>query len=289
MIKTIFIPTAGSGTDDAVFTTALVAGRALRAHLNFYHVRQSIWEAAVRERHFEFREGPSINAAVGQVRDDEALLAGRARQHAQQFCSTHAIPLSATLSAGAGVTAEITEESGEAAALLIAKARHHDLVVLGRRARDDRMPANLIELLLMGTGRPILIAADHARPYVGRSVVVGWKETREAARSVGAAMPLLQAADRVILALVDEDAVAKSSCIDDLAAQLAWHGVRAEPRPIVAASSRAEAALLEVAAEVGAGLLVVGGYGHGPLREAALGGVTAALIARADLPVFMVH
>src|ERR1700690_671131 len=140
MIKTILIPTAGSDTDDAVFATALEAGRALRAHLCFYHVRQSVWEAAVRERHFEFREGPAINAAVGQVRDDEALHASRARAYAEQFCSKHAIPLVKTSSTGQGVTAEIAEEMGEPCARLIPKARHHVLRLLGRRARDDRLP-----------------------------------------------------------------------------------------------------------------------------------------------------
>ncbi|MFI4891505.1 MAG: universal stress protein [Steroidobacterales bacterium] len=289
MIKTIFIPTAGSNADDAVFATALEVGQALRAHLNFYHVRQLVWEAAVRERHFEFREGPSINAAVGQVRDDEALHARKAREHAQQFCNAHAIPLLTTPSAAAGVTAEISEETGEPAARLIPKARHHDLVVVGRRARDDRMPANLIELLLVGSGRPILIAPGQARSFIGRSVVVGWKETPEAARAVAAAMPLLQAADRVVLVRVEEDAAAKSPCIDDLAAQLAWHGVGADVRYIPMGRCRAEAALADVAAEVGAGLLVVGGYGHKPLREAAFGGVTSALVAHADLPVFMMH
>lgn len=289
MIRTILIPTAGSDTDDAVFATALEAGRTLRAHLCFHHLRQSVWEAAVRERHFEFREGPAINAAVGQVRDDEALHASMARAHAEKFCNKHTIPLVKTPSMGQGVTAEIAEEMGEPCARLIPKARHHDLIVLGRRTRDDRMPENLIELLLMGSGRPILIAPRHARPFVGRSVVVGWKETPEAARSLAAAMPLLSAAERVILVMVAEGAAAQSPCIEDLAAQLAWHGVRAEPRCIRAGSGRAEAAILDVAAEVGAGLLVVGGYSHGPLREAVLGGVTSALIADAELPVFMMH
>jgi nucleotide-binding universal stress UspA family protein len=124
---------------------------------------------------------------------------------------------------------------------------------------------------------------------MGRSVVVGWKETPEAARAVAAAMPLLQAAERVILVFAGEDTAPDSSGIDDLAAQLAWHGVRAERRCIGAGPRRSEAVLHDVAAEVDAGLLVVGGYGHGPLREAAFGGVTSALIAHADLPVLMMH
>jgi nucleotide-binding universal stress UspA family protein len=47
--------------------------------------------------------------------------------------------------------------------------------------------------------------------------------------------------------------------------------------------------LLEAAAAGGADLLVVGGYGHGRIRESLIGGVTRHVIANAQLPVFMVH
>jgi nucleotide-binding universal stress UspA family protein len=47
--------------------------------------------------------------------------------------------------------------------------------------------------------------------------------------------------------------------------------------------------LLGAAADVAADLLVIGGYGHGPLREAVFGGITAALIRHAECPVLMIH
>jgi nucleotide-binding universal stress UspA family protein len=47
--------------------------------------------------------------------------------------------------------------------------------------------------------------------------------------------------------------------------------------------------LLQIATQEQADLLVVGGFGHGPLRERMFGGVTESLIAAAALPVFMVH
>jgi nucleotide-binding universal stress UspA family protein len=47
--------------------------------------------------------------------------------------------------------------------------------------------------------------------------------------------------------------------------------------------------IAKTADELRADLLVVGGYGRKPLREAMCGGVTRALIEEADLPVFMMH
>jgi nucleotide-binding universal stress UspA family protein len=46
---------------------------------------------------------------------------------------------------------------------------------------------------------------------------------------------------------------------------------------------------LATAAEVGAGLLVMGGYSHSRVRELILGGVTAHVLRDAALPVLMVH
>jgi nucleotide-binding universal stress UspA family protein len=49
------------------------------------------------------------------------------------------------------------------------------------------------------------------------------------------------------------------------------------------------ATALAVAKPLAAHLVVVGGYGHRPLREAVFGVVTRALIERAVLPVLMMH
>jgi nucleotide-binding universal stress UspA family protein len=47
--------------------------------------------------------------------------------------------------------------------------------------------------------------------------------------------------------------------------------------------------LQQAAAQAGADLLVVGGFGHRPVRENLFGGVTHSLIDAATLPVFMLH
>jgi nucleotide-binding universal stress UspA family protein len=47
--------------------------------------------------------------------------------------------------------------------------------------------------------------------------------------------------------------------------------------------------LLAAAAELGAGLLVMGGYSHSRVRELIFGGVTAHVLRGAALPVLMAH
>ncbi|HWT97658.1 MAG TPA: universal stress protein, partial [Terriglobales bacterium] len=47
--------------------------------------------------------------------------------------------------------------------------------------------------------------------------------------------------------------------------------------------------LLQAAAEQQAGLMVMGAYSHGRLRQMVLGGVTRDMIHHAGLPVLLAH
>jgi len=48
-------------------------------------------------------------------------------------------------------------------------------------------------------------------------------------------------------------------------------------------------ALLSLAGKIGAGLIVMGGYGHSRARELVLGGATRTMLESATVPVWMAH
>ena len=48
-------------------------------------------------------------------------------------------------------------------------------------------------------------------------------------------------------------------------------------------------ALLSLAADISADLLVMGAYGHSRFRETILGGVTRTVLQHTTLPLFMAH
>jgi hypothetical protein len=81
----------------------------------------------------------------------------------------------------------------------------------------------------------------------------------------------------VVLVGVAEDGYAMPQTLDHLVGQLAWHGIAAEACVITVKATGAAAELPIVAANLHADLLVVGGFGHGPLRELVFGGVTRSL------------
>jgi len=288
-MKTIFVPTSGNDTDHAVFATALAAASPFGSHLEFYHQRLSVCEAAVRARHVEFCVGAALTNALDNLRQQDEHLSAAALKHFQEFCAKHAIAVRETPLDIAAVTAQYLESIDDPEKHLLLHARHSDLSVLGRPAHKDLMPSNLIEMLLIESGRPIIIAPDSAPASITGTIIVGWKETSMAARALSATMPLLAKAGKVILVSIGEVGASPGELLD-LANRLTWHGVNAATRTVADDRHRGAAELLlGTAAELGADLLVIGGYGHGPLREAVFGGVTAALIRRADCPVLMVH
>ena len=289
MIKTLLVPTSGSSTDDRVFATALAAARPLAAHLAFYHLRVTPAESAARAPHVEFSMGPALADALRNLSDEEKSLSTVARLHVMRFCESNGVAIRNDPGPSDAVTASFLEEIDHAARRLLLHSRHNDLVVVGRAQHADFMPRALIEDLLIGSGRPILIAPDAAARDLTGTIVVGWKETPEAARALAASLPLLARARRVVLVGIAEEGNAMPQTLGHLIEQLRWHGISAESQLITGKAQTAAVQLPLAALSLGAGLLVVGGFGRGPLRELVFGGVTQSLIEQADLPVLMMH
>lgn len=291
MIKKILVPTSGRQNDDKVFATALALARPLAAHLEIYHVRLSTCEAAVRSHHVDFCRGAAMSDALEHLRQREAALAMDTVQHFEEFCEVNEIPITTrpVRVGNGGVSAHFQEEMDVAEPRIISHARHSDLIVLGRPNGAQILPLNLIERLLLRAGRPLVIAPDGVPRRSEHTVVVGWQETAEAGRSLGSAIPLLKQAERVILISVAESGQEELPALEEVRDQLAWHGVEAETCVRPGKPRSACDQLLRAVDEFRAELLVMGGFGRGPVREALFGGVTRAIIGHADCAVFVMH
>jgi hypothetical protein len=203
-IKTVLVPSSGRPTDDAVFATALAIAQPMAAHLVYYHLRFTECEAAVRTPHLQFCRGRALTNALESLREQSDRLSATARKHFETFCEENEIAVRTVPTAVGSVSASCTEEIDQPDARLMFHARHSDLVVVGRPHNPDLMPTNLIESLLMGCGRPLVIAPDFAPASVTGTIMVRWREVPEASRALGAAMPLLRQARRVVLVGIAE-------------------------------------------------------------------------------------
>ena len=187
--------------------------------------------------------------------------------------------------AGAGDRASWRSEIGEPARLLALHSRAADLVVTGQPLdwASNHRTVDLGELLL-SSGRPILVAHRDYRPMVAENILVAWKDTREARRAVVDAMPFLVEARQVLVATADEGdrAIARDSTAD-VVSFLARHGVKARSQVLDVGRGDTPEALLQASVEIGADLIISGGYGHSRLREWAFGGVTRQLLQDASI------
>ncbi|MGK5051295.1 universal stress protein [Janthinobacterium sp. RB2P8] len=182
-------------------------------------------------------------------------------------------------------------------------ARYSDLTVLSQHDDSEALPgamSDLVPYVMLNAARPVLIVprsgqfaqvGTQADTLADNTVVVAWDGSMEATRAIGHALPLLRAARLVVLALLHPPAGHAQPARHpgaDIAAYLSRHGVPVEVRQTITTGDIG-AALLGMAAEVHAGLLVMGGYGHARFREILLGGVTETVLRQMTLPVLMAH
>lgn len=171
------------------------------------------------------------------------------------------------------------------------RALYADLVILGQRDRDDpvagELPPDFVPSVLVECGRPALVV-PYAGPVgeIGRNVLIAWKETRESARAVSAALPWLVRAQSVQAVSYGEESAAS---LLSLQAYLKAQGVDAAVHSGGPEEGDAGEKLLSMAADVSADLLVMGCYGHSRAREWVLGGATQSILQSMTLPVLMSH
>jgi nucleotide-binding universal stress UspA family protein len=176
------------------------------------------------------------------------------------------------------------------------RARACDLAIVGQNDPHDdaaRFAEGFPDLVVMGAGRPVLFA-----PYAGplrsdfQRPLVAWNGTREAARALADALPLLARAANVSVVAIEPRSDERGPELLpelDVAAYLSRNGVKAELQRIPAVDISAGERLLSHAADVGADLIVAGAYGHARMREWVLGGVTRTLLRSMTMPVLMSH
>jgi len=174
-------------------------------------------------------------------------------------------------------------------------ARYADLAFVGQPFESPQqvLMTKVFEGVLFDSGRPfMMLPRDWSAGPIGKRIMIAWAPRREAARAVADAMPLIEKAEAVNVAMVDptvgEDAYGEEPGAD-LAQALARHDVAVSVDPLPSAGQNVAGRLLTHAADCGADLIVMGGYGHWRLRETLFGGVTRDIVRDTTLPLLLAH
>ncbi|TSE12706.1 universal stress protein [Mesorhizobium intechi] len=172
---------------------------------------------------------------------------------------------------------------------LVAASRGADLIITGAPegvSSGDTYRTVDPGSLVLRAGRPLLIVAGGAGHVPTGRIVVAWKDTREARRSVADAVPLMAMADDVIVVTIDTEPDDQTTAgIKDVATFLARHGITARTEVLKADDESDK--LIDFLSSAKADLVVSGAYGHSRIREWVFGGVTRSLLDGVQLCRFM--
>jgi nucleotide-binding universal stress UspA family protein len=288
MIKTILVPATGSDLDIAVFRSALTVARAFAAHLEVLHVHvDAAAVAAAMVSDAGVGVGATVIGMVDQIEEDASRREAKARQSFQEFCAREQVVLADTPIAQGAPSAQWLRQRGDQAYWVAELGRSADLHIIGRRTDDPGVSVDTIETALFGSGRPVLISPAAGLATLPETIVIAWKATPEAARAVGAAMPLLSTAKQILIVTVAEDQGSDEEGVR-LLTSLRWHGFNVSMSRLPPGPQGAASTLLAAAAEQAA-LVVMGAYGNSRLRQWNFGGFTRHVLRGAEVPVLMMH
>lgn len=204
------------------------------------------------------------------------------------------------MAAGAPASHEARLVDDEAGAGIALHARAAELAVIGQGAQQAPGTPGVAAEVVLHAGAPVLLLprAGWERD-VGRHVLLAWDAGPAAARALLLALPLLEQAETIQIAVFDGNPGSRT--LDDANSAdprplLARHGIAAtlsvhavDARRGARRASQVGEALLSLATDRSADLLVMGAYGHSRMRETLLGGVTRSVLDGMTVPVLMAH
>jgi nucleotide-binding universal stress UspA family protein len=150
-----------------------------------------------------------------------------------------------------------------------------------------------VEGALLFSGRPLLMVPSSWQGAIdARHVIVAWDASREAARALNDAMPFIEGTEKTTVLIVDPkpgDQEFGDEPGADIAPLIARHCSNVVVDRIPSSGASIAEALLERSSDASGDLIVMGGYGHSPLRESIFGGVSRDMIRLSEVPLLLSH
>jgi len=237
----------------------------------------------------EMRPIPSAAVEAGRI-----LIEARSRMHADMLKAARE-GYEACLRRTGYENAEWRQTAEDAVGAVTLHARYADLVVIGQHDDDWTcgVSSDFQERLPLMAGRPVLVVPhSYERRPIGRRIAIAWNASREAARAVSDALPLLKRASYVHVGVFRPSHTPGAHGEEpgaDIAAYLVRHGVKVEVVRQDWSDVDVGNQLLSRAFDWQSDLIVMGAWGHSRASELLLGGVTRSLLRSMTVPVLMAH
>lgn len=286
MIKNILIRTTGSDGDNPIFSAGLAIARMFDAHMAFLHVSiDPVQAVQIAAASIDTGGAPLMTGDwLERLETESQVQQDNARRAVEAFCDREGVPIRPSFDPNR-LSASWHGERGRESEWLPAYGREAELIVIGREASE----VGSLGAALFESGRPLLIPGTRGMTSPPETAVIAWKPTREAARAVSAATPILEKCKRVVVLTATVNAEDDTGSVDRLVVALRRHGLSVEAEKLRLAKSGDADNVLDAARNLPSPLLVMGGYGHSRVREMVFGGFTKRVLGGADIPVLMAH
>lgn len=293
-MRRILVPICSRTGDGGALALGLAVARELKAHLDALFVWPDPAEALPYLG--EGVSGQVIEEIMQAAKEAAADAAAATKRSLAAAASAAHVPVVTGAQGPGRASARFIEFTGRLADVVERTSRLADLVVFAEAKPEDSSSAMVsIEAALVNAGRPVLVAPQDLQSVdLAKSVAIAWDGSVEAAHAVSAALPFLALAGKVNILTVRTGAqppAGKGAASTGvmLGDYLVMHGVHAAEHILEPQGRSVGQTLLDAAVDAGAGLLIMGGYGHSRLREFILGGTTRHIVTHAKLPVLMTH
>ncbi len=177
--------------------------------------------------------------------------------------------------------------------LMSQTAKFCDLVVLPRPFGPERTEVDekITESALIDSECPVLIIPDEDSGHRETNAVIAWDGSTHALRAVRSAIPLLKKASKVDIVIIanTRHTEIEAEVSNDIATFLTRHRINVEVNVLPHSAAKISDILRTHANELGANLIVMGGYGHSPMREFLFGGPTRNMLQDCRVPILMAH
>ena len=235
---------------------------------------------------------PGTNAAAIPAGSGFFKLAGDDKKLAEaKAIADKVLEQFAARCAEAGVAAKPLQEIGDPAGAILAQAQRYDLIVLGLETYFRTMPGggpcDTLDKVLHSPPRPVVAVPSAGGD--GNTAVIGLDGSLQASRTLAAYVATgLAAVYENVVVTIDTEFEEATRTAERAVDYLVLHGAVVKPRPVETRLDPSSI-LLDHANHMKAGLVVMGAFGHSPLREFFFGSTTRGVLRECKVPVMLYH
>lgn len=285
--RSILVPLEESNSLDSVLTLTLMIARQFQSHIEGFCIRPSLAGAIA----VGFEGGVAALAGTEeQFEIEQGTRSERLKEQFDKFIKENNLKNSQP-NENNELTVSWNENEASGIGLFGQRGRVFDLIVVGRPTPGALTPAmNTLETVLFESGRPVLIAPPTITPKIINHIAIAWNGSTETARTIAFAMPLIKNAKHISVLNI-EGAMVPGPTAVEVANSLTRQDITVDiiNREGKRSPSDAGALMLNETENIGADLLIKGGYTQSRLRQMIFGGATNHILNEAKMPVLMAH